>query len=188
MIYFLATKVQKIYAMTKNTTITSLRLSADAKEKLAASAKNQGKTESELLRSLIDSLPDLSPNSSFINPTDTTETHRLTLRLPKILLNAAIKKANKKGMTLTKWVESLIQVSITKSTVLSETEFFTLRESNKNLLAIGRNINQIARAFNASLQFSIERRLLDELAKVIKENSAAMHEFLKASHNVWGDD
>lgn len=174
--------------MTKSA-IIKLRTTPELKARLTAEVKKRGINESELVRSFIDnglSEPALEKTSLALE----TEIHRftLTLRLPKILFNAAKIKADKKGMTLTKWIESLIKVAITKSTVLSDVEFLAVRESNRNLLAIGRNINQIARGFNSSFQFNIELKLLDDLRKIIDDNSTVIRAFIKASHNTWGEE
>lgn len=165
---------------------TEVRLTSELKAKLVSEAKSRGMTESNLLRSLIVEMSETPPQKVTLEVE--TEIHRFTLRLPKILVNAAKIKADKKGMSLTKWIESLIQVAITKNTVLSESEFLAIRESNRNLLAIGRNLNQIARGFNSTLEMSLERQLLDELSKEIKENSTVIRSFIKASHNAWGKE
>lgn len=163
-----------------------VRLTPELKAKLTTEAQNRGMTESELLRSLIVELSE-TPTQKIKLDTE-AEIQRFTLRLPKILVNAAKIKADKKGMTLTKWIESLIKVAITKSTVLSESEYSALRDSRYELQAIGRNINQIARGFNSSLQFSIERKLLEDLSETIKENVTIIRAFIKASHNTWGEE
>lgn len=169
--------------MTEKSTVIRLRATPKLKTKLQNEAQNRGVTDSELLRSLIIGLSETTPEK--VKLAVETEIHRLTLRLPKILLNAAKIKAGKKDMTLTRWIESLIQVVITKKTVLSEVELSELRESNRQLLAIGRNINQISKGVNASLQFSIEQKLLSELAEKIDNNSKVICAFMKASHNTW---
>lgn len=160
-------------------------LTPELKAKLTAEAKKKGMSEANLLRSLIVELSETPPQKVTLETE--TKTHRFTLRLPKILFNSAKIKADKKGMTVTKWIESLIKVAITKSPVLSEDELLVLRESNRNLLAIGRNINQITKAINAMIQFSIEKKMLEELDKKIDENSKMICSFIKASHNTWSD-
>lgn len=164
---------------------TEVRLTPELKAKLQNEARNRGMTESDLLRSLIVGISETPPQKVTLDVE--TEIQRFTLRLPKILVNAAKIKADKKGMTLTKWIESIIKVAITKSTVLSENELSVLRESNRNLLAIGRNLNQIAKAINTMMQFSIEKKMLEELNEKIDDNSKMICSFIKASHNTWSN-
>jgi predicted DNA binding CopG/RHH family protein len=166
--------------------VIKCEVTPDVKATFRDEAKKRNMTEAALLRSLIIGLSENQPQKVTFEVE--TEIHRFTLRLPKILFSSAKIKAEKKGMTLTKWIESLIQVAITRNTVLSESEFSILRESNRNLLAIGRNLNQIAKSINANLKFAIENQLLEELLKIIKENSNAIHSSLKASHNAWGEE
>lgn len=186
MVVFQLLKTAKTAGHPMKSSRLEVRLTPELKVKLTTEAQNRGMTESELLRSLIVELSE-TPTQKVTLDVE-TEIQRFTLRLPKILINAAKIKADKKGMTLTKWIESLIKVAITKSTVLSEDEFLELRSSRYELQAIGRNINQISRGFNSSLQFSIERKLLEELSKKINENLTIIRAFIKASHNTWGEE
>jgi predicted HicB family RNase H-like nuclease len=165
---------------------TEVRLTPELKDKLTAAAENRDMSVSDLLRSLIVELSE-TPPQKFTLAVE-TEIQRFTLRLPKILVNAAKIKANKKGMTLTKWIESLIKVAITKSSVLSDAEFSELKASNREISRVGRNLNQITRAINAMLQFSIEKKMLEELNEKIDDNSNAIFSFMKASRNTWGDE
>lgn len=175
------------------TTAFSLMLSVDLKEKFSSAAKNQGKTESEFLHSLIIDFLNNPPPTNL--HTIETEIQRLTLRLPKILLKASKFKASKKGVNLTGWVRLLIQTSIAKSSAEAELKLLQVRESNQNLLIIGRNLNRITKTINSSINChqSISTEVIRELEKEIADlvqsyeiSSKAVHAFMEASYDSWG--
>lgn len=77
---------------------------------------------------------------------------------------------------------------MTKIATFNELEHLSLNESNREIAAIGRNINQIVKACNAMLQFTIEKKLLDELMDKINANHAATRVLLRANQAYWGID
>ncbi|WP_419587206.1 plasmid mobilization relaxosome protein MobC, partial [Thiolapillus sp.] len=63
-----------------------------------------------------------------------------------------------------------------------------LRESNRELAAIGRNLNQIARAVNIELENirSIDARIFPELKNIINDHTETVASYVDASANRWG--
>ena len=70
---------------------------------------------------------------------------------------------------------------------MTKKELAVLRESNRELAAIGRNVNQIARTLNESFYKveSVRLEKLEELRKEIIENRKAIQALIRASENVW---
>ncbi|WP_419620570.1 plasmid mobilization relaxosome protein MobC, partial [Thiolapillus sp.] len=62
-----------------------------------------------------------------------------------------------------------------------------LRESNRELAAIGRNLNQIARAVNIELENirSIDARIFPELKNIINDHTDEVASYVAASANRW---
>lgn len=155
-------------------------------------AKARKLSESELLRVLVLEATGAEKGTDQpIEPNpEKVELERMTVRMPRFLIEATKDRAKKKGMAPSRWVAALVQSNLTGKPVMSDDEILKLRISNRELAAIGRNINQIARALNDTLQNS-ERLPLDkliELGRIILENRAAIRGLVRASQNVWKAD
>jgi predicted DNA binding CopG/RHH family protein len=162
----------------------------EIKSRFRKIAKALKLSESELLRAIVfDRTSAVNEVDQPIKPDpENAETDRMTVRMPRFLIKAIKDRAKKKGMAPSRWVAALAQSNITCKPVMSDDEIIKLRISNRELAAIGRNINQIARALNDTLQNS-ERLPLDKLAelgRVIAENRAAIRALVRASQNAWG--
>lgn len=74
--------------------------------------------------------------------------------------------------------------------VMTDDELTTLRATNRELAAISRNINQIARALNNHL-YETERvkiEKLEELRQLIIANRDAIHALVRMSQQSWKAD
>jgi predicted HicB family RNase H-like nuclease len=145
-------------------------------------------SESELLKRALER--ELSGDSVATRPTLAPADgppSRLTVRMPEYVRDAAAQRAGEKGLRLSPWVCALVQSHVTALPVLVGREIDAVEASNRELAAIGRNINQIARALNEAF-FQTERvrlELLRDLAEVIEQNRAAIRGLVKASRNAW---
>ena len=93
-------------------------------------------------------------------------------------------------MAPSRWVTALVQSNLTRQPVMSDDELAGLLASNRELAAIGRNLNQIARALNEAF-YETERVKLEKLAElrqVITENRLAVRALVRASQNAWEAD
>ena len=71
---------------------------------------------------------------------------------------------------------------------MSDLEVQALNRNSRELAAIGRNINQIARALNEAF-FETERIRLDKLAELtasIAENKTVIRALVRSSQQGWG--
>lgn len=162
----------------------------EIKARFSKIAKAFKLSESELLRAIVfDKTGEVSEVDKPVKPDpENAATDRMTVRMPQFLIEEIKIRAKKKGMAPSRWLAALAQSNITGNPVMSEDEIIELRISNRELAAIGRNINQIARALNDALQNS-ERLPMGELAelvRVIAMNRAAIGGLVRASQNVWG--
>lgn len=86
------------------------------------------------------------------------------------------------------WTIALVRARLTDEPQFGTREIDILGESNHQLLAIGRNLNQIAHALNAARGQSVNAHdieLIDELAKAVKRHVRKVGDALRASINRW---
>jgi hypothetical protein len=89
---------------------------------------------------------------------------------------------------VTRWISALVQSHVASTPVLTEAELLAVEAANRELGAIRRNINQIARALNEA-HFQTERVRLDRLAELsekIDSMRAANRGLVRASRNACG--
>ncbi len=104
-------------------------------------------------------------------------------------LEAIEKRAVAEGgyLNINKWVIALVRAQLTHQPQFGEREMKALGESNYQLMAIGRNLNQIAHAINASRgdasKYSPE--LVEDVQKEVKAHVAVVGDLLRASSHRW---
>jgi len=162
------------------------------KARFRSMAKARGLSESELLRAVILTVtgeddpgePPRAPDSQ------NADNARLTVRMPRFLMEAAAVRAKANGMATSRWVAALAQSNLTRQPVMTDAELAGLLAANRELSAIGRNINQIARALNEAFH-ETERVKLEQLAQLremITRQRAAIRALVRSSQNAWGVD
>lgn len=152
-------------------------------------AKGKGISESELLRAVVFSLvaQDIRTDQPITPDPENAETERITVRMPRFIREAAKERAKSKGMAPSRWIAALVQSHLTGQPVMTKPDLSELQASNRELAAIGRNINQIAKALNEAF-YETERVRLDKLAELktaIAENRAMIRALIRASQNAW---
>jgi predicted DNA binding CopG/RHH family protein len=164
----------------------------DLKQLFQQYSQESGLSESELLRSIVigamrniqfteSDKPDLTLDF------EKNETERITVRMPSFLMQAAKEKGKEKGMATSRWIAALVQSNIAKNPVMADQELITLKSTIRELTAIGRNINQMARALNESRN-NVDKVNLDTLYLLgdsLKRNLSAVRELVRASQQVW---
>jgi hypothetical protein len=123
----------------------------ETKARFAALARNQGITTSALLKRLVDAslvpttvIKPLSPDS--VEPV--VASGRLSIRLRADDLVLLRERAAAREMPTSTYVSLLVRSHLRSVTPLPTVELVALKRSVAEVSAIGRNINQIARAFN----------------------------------------
>jgi hypothetical protein len=137
--------------MVSTTELVKTRVTPDTKRIVQALAQRQQLTESAWLRRLIEvTLQNAGANiSGDIDPAETgIRATRLTIRLvaeDQLLLRA---RAAARAMPSATYVSVLVRAHLRALTPLPTQELAALRRSTAELGAIGRNLNQLARAAN----------------------------------------
>lgn len=95
--------------------------------------------------------------------------------------------AKREGYSANKWIVALIRTRLTKSPAFGQHELEVLSKSNGQLLAIGRNLNQIARALNtddkARLLYRVD--MIEALSDEIKNHTGQVSKIIAANMHRW---
>lgn len=171
-------------------------LKTDADDKLKRAfkrrAKAKGLSESELLRRIV--LQELGADSEIHEPAtgegEDATLKRMTVRIPAFLEKPMDRRATQKGMKASRWVSALVQSNLMADPVSTDREVEVLRAVNRELAAVGRNVNQIAKHLNTAF-YENERVNLDALArtpKLIEAVQLAVRRLVRASKQGWAVD
>ncbi|SUA61307.1 Bacterial mobilisation protein (MobC) [Oligella urethralis] len=102
---------------------------------------------------------------------DTEPNSRIEVRLSEPTKARLTEYAIQSEMTPNQYASMLLQQHVQNYPVLSTSEIKAVYQSNQQLLAIGRNLNQIARALNANQSTSLSLKLLEELEETITQHT-----------------
>ena len=96
-------------------------------------------------------------------------------------------RARAEGYRPTHWLVALIRVQLTREPSLSDPERQAVAHSTKQLLALGRNLNQIARALNRApaQQAAVRLALLQDLSARIQTHVDQITALTRASLERW---
>jgi hypothetical protein len=179
--------------------IVKTRLKGPVHARFLAEQEARGMSESELLRLALLQFFDAGPTT----PTQVNLQRgrvaphpeqaglaRKTVWMPAFLMTAAGKRADHKGMSFSRWISALVQSNLMGPPVLTEPELLAIEAAYRELAAVGRNINQIARTLDEAY-FQTERIRLDKLAELsakITKTRRAISVLVRASRGSWRAD
>lgn len=86
------------------------------------------------------------------------------------------------------WIVTLVRNFLTNQHHLTKAELDVLGESNRQLLAIGRNLNQIARSLNAAKPNSdviYDRELVENLGTAVRAHVKKVGDLMRVSAHRW---
>lgn len=151
--------------------------------------KDRGISESDMLGLLIEKVT----AGQIINPSKGLEeprTGKVTIRvLPEDIERMTIRAKTEGFPSRTTWLTNLVMATLNKAPVLTDTEINSLRESNRELAAIGRNLNQIARALNVEFRETdrLNREAIEALSSRIEQHKDVVAQLLNRNLNRWGE-
>ena len=181
--------------------IVAARVLAAEREQFYARAAASNKKPGTLLRELIQAHIseagqeiDRASQAPRIRHSGDPELERLEFRLPKFLKEEVKKRAELEGMKSAQWVSSLVQSSLMTTPVLTDQEVEVVSWANRELAAVGRNLNQIARSMNrAELigeSFSKDEVLtlegINQVNASVRKLRDMMLRLVAARHRAWG--
>lgn len=116
------------------------------------------------------------------------------MRLASFMKAEVKKRAAIEGMSSSEWVASLIQTVLMHEPVLTEKEIEIVSFANRELAAVGRNLNQIARSMNRAeligVNFTKDEILTLEGIAVLKQKISKLRDkilnLVVARNRAWG--
>jgi antitoxin component of RelBE/YafQ-DinJ toxin-antitoxin module len=174
--------------MTSNTHLQTW-VSREFKECFAQAAKAQGLSESALLRRLLEKivLADRLPDGVSIAPVDEVSAAcRVSVRLRADDLLFVRERARARGLPTSTYISYLVRSHLRAQTPLPTEELAVLKRSVAEIGAIGRNINQIARAINQQQWPSgPDAMVLSEMVRVLTAMRAHIKALINANLESW---
>jgi hypothetical protein len=166
------------------------RLQDDEKTAWQNFCRDRSVNESDMLRRMI---KQVSGGEGATQPPESEEkkSGKITIRITGKDKFRIIKRAKQEGYsTRTNWVTSLVLAALHRVPVLTHDEVTSLRESNRQLAAIGRNLNQLVRALNSDARATnrITRAEIKTLAEQIEEHKTKVATLLEQNLNRWGNE
>lgn len=169
----------------------SVRLGVELKHRWTTFCEHQGCKPSDAIRQVIVRLLDGASASMAAKPSRHEQPdpsrRRLEIRLTESEYTRIKDFAHLQGMSTNRWVIHLMRANLSTEPQFGMTELRTLGESNSRLLAIGRNLNQIARQLNADrrLETSITVKRIESLSQHIKAHTARVADIMRANIDRW---
>ncbi|MBK9307872.1 MAG: plasmid mobilization relaxosome protein MobC [Nitrospira sp.] len=114
-------------------------------------------------------------------------TARMELNLTTSELAALKRMAEHEGYVPTKWVVAMVRAKLTGQPQVGQPELETLARSNQQLLALGRNLNQIAKVLNTTPENKTAFRgeIVTELSRVIQAHAKKVSDVLRGTVERW---
>jgi hypothetical protein len=157
-----------------------------------AYCEQQGATPSHALRNAIRQAMDrratLTPAPRLrVKPKGERATARIELNLTTSELAALKRMAGHEGYVPTKWVVAMVRTKLTGQPQVGQSELETLARSNQQLLALGRNLNQIAKVLNTAPQnrTAFRTEVITELSRVIQTHTKKVSDVLRGTVERW---
>lgn len=149
----------------------------------------KGLTPSDAFRKVVAKLVSQVSERTGVVRLDAPEkpTVRCEIKLTASEASALNALAAAEGFSPTKWIVALIRARLTGTAQHGQRELVLLDQSNMHLRAIGRNLNQVAKALNASpADYSHYRlELIEELRTEIKEHTRTVSNAIAANVDRW---
>lgn len=94
-------------------------------------------------------------------------------------------RAEQDGCSMRRWVIDAVRAGLTKEPQFQMKEIEQLGESNYQLLAIGRNLNQVAKAMNEGKKSSVSVKAIEGLRAEIKKHVEKVDRLIRANVERW---
>lgn len=151
--------------------------------------KERGVTPSEAFRQIVAKLTAAKGDEPDPRPATDAENTRIRkeVRLTKDELRRVAAIAMREGFSLSRWIVALINARLDATPQLGQHELEGLARSNLQMLAIGRNLNQLAKAANQGrpLPSPTPIALLDEIQAAIHQHTGEVARVMSANIARW---
>ena len=178
--------------MTHSTSNLSVRLDAHLKARWSDFCIQQKSTPSAGVRQVICRLLDGRPAVATVAAASKSESpdtnrRRLEVRLTESEHCHIQGQADQQHMSANQWVINLIRANLAAEPQFGMAELRILGESNSRLLAIGRNLNQIARQINAGQREHDRLKIehIENLSRHITAHTTKVSDSMRANIDRW---
>lgn len=116
-----------------------------------------------------------------------TKLEKVTVRLGVTEREVVAELAERERFTVSRWIAALVRARLLKGAQFSREELQALADSTGQLGAIGRNLNQVARALNSQDHHgtAYDRALIDELRAEIRSHQAVVSKLILSNLSRW---
>jgi len=131
---------------------------------------------------------DEAPRRTTSDTVETGKKVRIEIKLTASEGAAVAEAAQERGCSSQNWITSMVRASLTHGPLMGAEEMRLLGESNYQLTAIGRNLNQITRQINADPERHLHRVTAEGLEKLVRrivDHRYSVHRFLHLSSHRW---
>lgn len=172
--------------------ILSVRLGADLKERWEAYCEDLGLAPSTAIKAAIEQ--QLEKAGKNPKPKTYHQTQEAPVGEPKvrfeILLTESEKRAireraNVERCSMRRWIVDACRAGLTREPQFGMKEIDALGESNYQLLALGRNLNQIARRLNEGKSAKLTVEQIEKLSARIDKHTDIVSTAIRASLERW---
>lgn len=172
--------------------ILSVHLGAELKQKWLRFCSQQGEKPSTALRQIVIRLLNRGYTSQAESEyqseeTDAKKSYRIEIRLREKELKALQELALQYGFNRNRYIASLVVNHLSSTPQFGQFELDQITVSNSQLLKIGRNLNQITRQLNASLESSDQLKVefIESLHREIKVHVQMVAGLIEANLEHW---
>ena len=179
-----------IVEISKSMSQAKTSLSEDEKAEWAQFCRAADKSEAVMLRDMILKVVTGSVPDGFSSRGE-SKTGKITIRLTESERVSLLDRASKEGYrNPTSWTAAVVRAALHQEPVLTDAEVAALRQSNRELSAMGRNLNQVARALNIEFRDSDKLKLegIEQMAEKIEQHKDLVAGLLNRNMNRWSDD
>lgn len=176
----------------KTSPILSVRLGADTKQRWESYCAQLGKAPSTAIKEAIEQQLEKAANNPPPPPlrqTGEAPDHEPKVRFEILMTKsekaAVQERANLERCSQRRWIIDAIRAGLTREPQFGMKEIDALGESNYQLLAIGRNLNQVARAMNEGRRDSVTIQSIERLHAVIDAHTEKVSSAIRASLERW---
>ena len=163
--------------------VSGIHLNEDIKAKLKDEAIKANKSESDLLNEILQAR---YTEAKTIEVNALEKTKFTAFRLKPSFLKNVEEAAKKNNMRTTKFVVAVLTAKISSDEFFfNEQEAKYLGESNSQLLAIGRNLNQMAKNMNQDIYEAYDRQFIINLNDQIKAHVRQVFSLLERNKKMW---
>ena len=178
--------------MEKPSRAMNIHLGADLKARWVDYCVGLGKTPGAAIKEAIEQQlekavknPPLSPLRQTSEAPDDEPKVRFEILLTKSEKAAVQERANLEHCSQRRWIIDAIRAGLTREPQFGMKEIDALGESNYQLLAIGRNLNQVAKAMNENRQNSVTIESIERLRGIIDVHTNKVSTAIRSSLERW---